>query len=154
MTLEQTLTTLKQAFSGKSEESKAQAAEITTLRAELAKNAEAVAIAEGLKSHAEGLATKIANLESELAEAMKVVAVATAAKANAEAKIESAGKKAAAIAASVGVVPVEISPVTSVVAKSGEDITAEWVALKQSNPKEASEFYNKHRTAILKAAGL
>lgn len=154
MTLEQTLSSLKQAFSGKSEEAKAQAAEIANLRSEIAKNAEAVAIAEGFKNQVEAMTSKIAGLETELAEALKIVALANEAKANAEAKIESAGKKAAAIAASVGVVPVEVSPIVSEVAKSGEDITAEWVKMKQTDPKAATEFYNKNRTAILKAAGL
>ncbi len=51
--------------------------------------------------------------------------------------------------------PVEVTPAEAAVAsKSDEDITQEWVALKQKDGKAASEFYSKNRVAILRSAGL
>ena len=55
----------------------------------------------------------------------------------------------------MGVQPVEVLPVEAAAAsKSDEEITQEWVALKQKDAKAASEFYTKNRVAILRSAGL
>ena len=141
MTLEETLASLKEAFTGKSAEAETQAKALAAKETELAT---ALAAIETLKGNEAAFTAKVTALETELA----------AAKADAEAKIESAGKKAAAIAASVGVDPVEVSPIATETAKSGADLTAEWVAMKQKDPKAAQLFYDKNRSAILKAAGL
>jgi chromosome segregation ATPase len=151
MTLEETLNSLKEAFTGKSAEAETHAAALAAKQTELT---EALAIVESLKGNETALNAKVASLEADLAKAKELAAAAVAAKAEAEAKIESAGKKAASIAASVGVEPVEVSPAVVESAKSAEDMTAEWVALKQTDPKAAREFYDKNRAAILKAAGL
>jgi len=151
MTLEETLNSLKEAFTGKSAEAESHAAALAAKETELAA---ALALVETLKGNEAAVTAKVTALETELASAKQAVEAAVLAKAAAEAKIESAGKKAAAIAASVGVEPVEVSPVASETAKSGQELTAEWVKMKQTDPKAASAFYDKNRSAILKAAGL
>ena len=155
MTLEQTLNALKNALGGKSDEAKALSEKVATLEATVAANAEVIAAAESHKANADALAAKVATLEAELTKARELASTFKTAKIEAEAKIESAGKKAAALAASVGVSPIEVSPVeTATTAKTNQEIADEWVALKQKDPKAAQEFYNKNRTAIIKAAGL
>lgn len=151
MTLEETLNSLKEAFTGKSAEAESHAAALAAKETELAT---AAAKVQSLIDNELALSAKVAALEADLSKAKELAAAAVAAKAEAEAKIESAGKKAAAIAASVGVEPVEVAPVGAESVKSAEDITAEWVALKQSDPKAASAFYDKNRSALLAAAGL
>lgn len=151
MTLEETLNSLKEAFTGKSAEAESHAAALAAKETELAT---AAAKVQSLMDNELALSAKVAALESELAKAKEIAVASIAAKAEAEAKIESAGKKAAAIAASVGVEPVEVSPASVESVKSAEDITAEWVALKQTDPKAASDFYTKNRSALLAAAGL
>lgn len=152
MNLEDALNSLKEAFTGKSVEAEAKSAELT-------KANEALATAQGLVESLTGdktaLEAKVASLEAELAKAAQLAAAAVEAQKAAEAKVETAGKKAAAIAASVGVdEPVEVSPAAAEVAKSNDEIAAEWAELKQKDAKAASEFYSKHRSAILAAAGL
>jgi hypothetical protein len=151
MTLEETLNSLKEAFTGKSAEAEAHAVALAAKETALT---EALAATELLKANSTALEAKVVALETELADAKKIVESAIAAKASAEAKIESAGKKAAAIAASVGVDPVELSPVVAAADKTGDELTEEWVKLKQVDPKAATAFYDKNRSAILKAAGL
>lgn len=151
MTLEETLNSLKEAFTGKSAEAETHAAALAAKETELATVAAKV---QSLIDSELALSAKVASLEADLAKATELAAAAVAAKVEVEAKIETAGKKAAAIAASVGVDPVEVSPVAIESTKSAEDMTAEWVSLKQTDPKAARDFYDKNRSAILKAAGL
>lgn len=151
MTLEETLNSLKEAFTGKSAEAESHAAALAAKETELAN---AMAAVESLKGNNDSLVAKVTALETELASAKQAVEAAVLAKAEAESKIESAGKKAAAIAASVGVEPVEVSPVATETAKSGAELTEQWVKMKQTDPKAAAAFYDKNRSAILKAAGL
>lgn len=151
MTLEETLNSLKEAFTGKSAEADNHAKALAAKETELAT---ALALVETLKGNETALAAKVTALETELASAKSAVEAAVAAKAAAEAKIETAGKKAAEIAASVGVEPVAVSPIAAETAKTGAELTEQWVKLKQTDPKAAAAFYDKNRSAILKAAGL
>lgn len=152
MNLEQTLVALKEAFSGKSAEAEAHASALAAKETELANAMSAV---ESLKGNNDALAAKVASLEADLAKATALAAAAVEAQKAAEAKIENAGKKAAEIAASVGVEAVEISPVeTTNAGKSNDEIAQEWAVLRQKDPKAASEFYTKNRTAIIAASGL
>lgn len=159
MNLEQTLVALKEAFTGKSAEAEASATELASakeaLAAATAENATFAALVESVKADKVALEAKVASLEAELAKATDLAKVALEAQKAAEAKVESAGKKAAAIAASVGVDAVEVTPAeTSASAKTNQEIADQWVALKKDDPKAASEFYTKNRSAILAAAGL
>lgn len=152
MSLEDTLSKLKEAFTGKSAEAEAAVKELAQAKelalAEQAKAAEAVAFAEATKATLEKNAAKIAELEAALAEMSKQ-------KVALEASFETAAKQAAKIAASVGVDPVEVSPAVSAqAAKTGEEIAIEWAALKQSDPKAAQAFYDRNKSALLAAAGL
>jgi chromosome segregation ATPase len=159
MNLEQTLVALKEAFTGKSAEAEANAKSLADAQASITNleeaNKVALGLVESLTSDKSALEAKVASLEAELTKAAEVAKAALEAQKAAEDKIETAGKKAAAIAASVGVDAVEVSPVeTGPSAKSNEDIAAEWAVLRQKDPKSASEFYTKHRSAIIAAAGL
>lgn len=158
MNLEDTLTALKEAFTGKSAEAETHAKALAEAQALVsAKDAElstATALVESVKADKVALEAKVASLEAENAKMKEAMELAIAASVEAKAKVESAGKKAAQIAASVGVDAVEISPAVAEAAKSNEDIAAEWAVLRQKDPKAASEFYTKHRTAIIAAAGL
>lgn len=152
MSLEDTLSKLKEAFTGKSAEAEAAVKELADAKAQVlaeqAKASEAVAFAEATKATLEKNAAKIAELEAALAEMGKQ-------KAALEASFETAAKQAAKIAASVGVDPVEVSPAASAqVAKSGEEIALEWAKLKQTDPKAAQAFYDRNKSALLAAAGL
>lgn len=152
MSLEDTLSKLKEAFTGKSAEAETAVNELAQAKelalAEQAKAAEAVAFAEATKATLEKNAAKIAELEAALAEMSKQ-------KVALEASFETAAKQAAKIAASVGVDPVEVSPAISAqAAKTGEEIAIEWAALKQSDPKAAQAFYDRNKSALLAAAGL
>lgn len=152
MNLEDALNSLKEAFSGKSAEAEASAAKITALEES---EKVALALVESMKGDKVALEAKVASLEADLAKAKELAAAAIEAQKAAESKVESAGKKAAAIAASVGVDPVEISPVqAAAVGKTDDEIAQEWAVLRQSDPKAASEFYTKNRTAIIRASGL
>lgn len=151
MTLEETLASLKEAFTGKSAEAETHAAALAAKETELAT---ALAAIEALKGNESALAAKVTALETELASAKVSAEAALAAKIAAEAKIETAGKKAAEIAASVGVEPLEVAPIATETAKTGAELTEQWVKMKQTDPKAASAFYDKNRAAILKAAGL
>ena len=72
-----------------------------------------------------------------------------------ESTFESAAKQAAKIAASVGVEAVEVAPEgVEAKGKSNDELAQEWAALRQKDAKAASDFYTKHRTAILAAANL
>lgn len=152
MTLAERLQALQEAFTGKSAEVDAKAAEVTSLTEKVA-SIEAVV---GEKSAALAVATaKIEELTKALAEAEAIRAKAESQAAEILASQETAGKKAAALAAEVGVQPVEVAPGEAVAqAKSDEEIAQEWASLKQKDAKAASDYYTKHRTAILRAAGL
>lgn len=155
MTLEETLASLKEAFTGKSAEAETHAAALAAKETELAT---ALATIESLKGNETALAAKVTALEAELSGAKASAEAALAAKLAAEAKIESAGKKAAEIAASVGVDPVEVSPVESA-AKTPQEVTEQWVKMRaaaktRSEQKAASDFYEQNRSIILKSAGL
>ena len=159
MNLEDTLASLKEAFTGKSAEAETFSKELADTKALVeSKDAElkvALGLSDSLKADKSALEAKVAALEGELTKANELAAAAIAAQKAAESKIESAGKKAAEIAASVGVdEPVEVSPVASESAKSNDDLAAEWASLRQTDAKAASDFYTKHRSAILAAAGL
>lgn len=151
MTLEETLASLKEAFTGKSAEAEAHAAALSAKDTELTA---ALALVESMKGNEAALSAKVASLEADIAKAKEIAAAAVAAKAEAEAKIEAAGKKAAAIAASVGVEPVEVSPVAEESPKTADDLASEWAVLRQKDPKAAQAFYDKHRSTLLAAAGL
>lgn len=152
MTLEERLNSLKEAFTGKTAEVEAKASEVASLSAKVeeltaAMSAKDAALAE--------FTAKVEDLSAKLAAADELRAKAEAQAKDIVASQETAGKKAAAIAASVGVQPLEVTPAeASAVAKSDEEITQEWVALKQTDPKAASDFYSKNRVAILRSAGL
>jgi chromosome segregation ATPase len=152
MNLEDALNSLKEAFSGKSAEAEAKAAELTNAMTAVeslkAENETLAALRDSLTGDKVALEAKVAALESSLAKAVEAQKAA-------EAKIETAGKKAAAIAASVGIdEPVEVSPAPAAASKSNEEIAEEWAVLRNTDPKAASEFYTKHRSAIIAAAGL
>lgn len=152
MTLAERLQALQEAFTGKSAEVDAKAAEVTSLTEKVA-SLDAIV---GEKSAALAVATaKIDELTKALAAAEEVRAKAEAQASEILASQETAGKKAAALAAEVGVQPVEVA-IGEVVAKaqSDEEIAQEWAALKQKDSKAASDYYTKNRTAILRAAGL
>lgn len=152
MTLAERLQALQEAFTGKSAEVDAKAAEVTSLTEKVA-SLDAIV---GEKSAALAVATaKIDELTKALAAAEEVRAKAEAKASEILASQETAGKKAAALAAEVGVQPVEVA-IGEVVAKpqSDEEIAQEWAALKQKDSKAASDYYTKNRTAILRAAGL
>lgn len=152
MTLEERLNSLKEAFTGKTAEVEAKASEVASLSAKVedltaAMSAKDASLAE--------FAAKVEDLTAKLAAADEIRAKAEAQAKEISASQETAGKKAASIAASVGVNPLEVTPAeVAATSKSDEDISAEWVALKQTNPKAASDFYSKNRPAILRAAGL
>lgn len=155
MTLEETLASLKEAFTGKSAEAETHAAALAAKETELAT---ALATIESLKGNETALAAKVTALEAELSGAKASAEAAIAAKLAAEAKIETAGKKAAEIAASVGVDPVEVTPAVSA-AKTPQEITEEWVKMRaaaktRSEQKAANDFYEQNRSTILKSAGL
>jgi|GEM_PF-3959299 len=152
MTLEERLNSLKEAFTGKTAEVEAKASEVASLSAKVEEftasmSAKDAAIVE--------FTAKVQDLTAKLAAADELRAKAEAQAAAISASQETAGKKAAVIAASVGVQPLEVTPAeVAATSKSDEDITAEWVALKQKDAKAASEFYGKNRAAILRSAGL
>lgn len=152
MTLEERLNSLKEAFTGKTAEVEAKATEVASLSAKveemtLVMSAKDVSLVE--------LAAKVDDLTSKLAAADALRSKAEAQALAITASQETAGKKAAIIAASVGVQPLEVTPSeVAAVAKSDVQISEDWVALKQTDQKAASEFYSKNRPAILRAAGL
>lgn len=158
MNLEDTLTALKEAFTGKSAEAETHAKALADAQALItSKDAELATVnglVESVKADKVALEAKVASLEADNAKMKEAMELAIAASVDAKAKVESAGKKAAAIAASVGVDAVEISPAVAEASKTNEEVAAEWAALRQKDPKAASEFYTKNRTAIIAAAGL
>jgi len=152
MTLEERLNSLKEAFTGKTAEVEAKASEVASLSAKVEELTAAMSAKDA--SLAE-FAAKVEDLTAKLAAADEIRAKAEDQAKEISASQETADKKAAAIAASVGVAPLEVTPAeVAASSKSDEDITAEWVALKQSDPKAASDFYGKNRAAILRSAGL
>lgn len=150
MTLEQSLTALKSAFSGK-------ASEVEALNASLAAaNAKADALSSEVATLTEKLTALTAAASERDALAAKVEAIAASlasaesAKAQAEAAIETVGKKAAHIVAAAGATPVEIAPAAEAsAAKPTEELWAEYCSMEQSPAKSA--FYNKHRAAFIAA---
>jgi len=150
--IEERLNSLKEAFTGKSAEAEAKALEISTLNAKVEELTSEVAAKE---LFAVEIAGKVASLEASLKEAVAKAEALMKEKAAIEATFETAGKRAAKIAASVGVEPVEVSPGSVVAeAKTDDEVAQEWAAIKQKDPKAASEFYTKNRSAILRASGL
>jgi chromosome segregation ATPase len=153
MTLEQTLKTLKSAFSSKSAEAESIAKELSavsakneTLVAEAADLREQVDAFAGIKAERDAFAAKIAQLEKSLAASESVKAEATK-------QIESAGKVAAKIAAQVGVVPVEVSPAAvEASVKSDSERWDEYCAIADAGKKLA--YYNEHRPAIIRHLGI
>ena len=145
MTLEERFNSLKEALTGKSAEVESKVAEVTALNTKLAELNDLVTAKE----------VSITELTAKVSEASEKLALADKLISEMKLAQESAGKKAAKIAASVGVEPVEINPaVASNQAKTDEELATEWASLKQKDTKAASEFYTKHRTAILRHAGL
>jgi len=152
MTLEERLNSLKEAFTGKTAEVEAKASEVASLSAKVEEMTAAMSAKDA--SLAEFTA-KVTDLSSKLAAADELRAKAEAQAASITASQESAAKKAAHIAASVGVQPLEVTPSeVAAASKSDAEISEEWVALKQKDAKQASDFYSKNRPAILRAAGL
>ena len=137
MTLEERLNSLKEAFTGKTAEVEAKASEVASLSAKVEEMTAAMSAKDA--SLAE-FSAKVADLSAKLSAADELRAKAEAQAKEIASSQETAGKKAAAIAASVGVTPVEVTPAEAAVAsKSDEDITQEWVALKQKDGKAASD---------------
>lgn len=152
MTLEERLNALKEAFTGKTAEVEAKASEVTALTEKVASVEASLAEKTAL---VESMNAKVTELTEKLAQAESFKATAEAKIKDIQASAETAGKKAANIVASAGVQPVEVTPgEMTASAKSDEEITQEWVALKQTDAKAASDFYTKHRSAILRSAGL
>ena len=150
--IEERLNSLKEAFTGKSAEAEAKALEVNTLNAKVE---ELTAAVEAKEIFAAEIAGKVASLEASLKDAVAKAEALMKEKAAIEATFETAGKRAAKIAASVGVEPVEVSPGSVVAeAKTDDEVAQEWAAIKQKDPKAASEFYTKNRSAILRASGL
>jgi len=150
--IEERLNSLKEAFTGKSAEAESKALEISTLNAKVEELTSEVAAKE---LFAVEIAGKVASLEASLKDAVAKAEALMKEKAAIEATFETAGKRAAKIAASVGVEPVEVSPGSVVAeAKTDDEVAQEWAAIKQKDPKAASEFYTKNRSAILRASGL
>lgn len=149
MTLEQSLTALKSAFTGKASEVEAINASLSAanakanaLSSEVATLTEKLAAASAAASERDALAAKVEALAASLASV-------EAAKVKAEASIESVGKKAATIVAAAGATPVEIAPAVEAASKSTEDLWNEYCSMKPS--KEKTAFYNKHRSAFIAA---
>jgi chromosome segregation ATPase len=152
MSIEEIVTSLKDALSGKSAEVENAHKEVLAAK-ELAaasetKLSETLALVDGLTADKNALLAKITALEAS-------VSTLASEKEAISKQIESAGKKAASIVASAGVDPVEVSPVNmNDAGKSDEEISKEWVLMKEKDPKGASEFYTKNRAAIIRAAGI
>ena len=153
MTLEQTLKTLKAAFSSKSAEAEAFASQLSemkakndTLAAEYATVAEQLIAANAAVAERNEAIAKVETLTKALAEA-------DAHKAQAVAQIESAGKVGAKIAAAVGVAPIEIA-VNEITAsaKSPSEVWEEYVSI--TDPAAKVAFYNKNRAACLAHLGI
>ena len=149
MTLEQSLTALKSAFSGKASEVEALTASLTAanakadaLSSEVATLTEKLSALSAVASERDALAAKVEALAASLASA-------ESAKAQAEAAIETVGKKAATIVAAAGATPVEIAPAVEAAVKSTEELWSEYCSMEPSKAKTA--FYNKHRSAFLAA---
>jgi chromosome segregation ATPase len=152
MTLEERLNSLKEAFTGKTAEVEAKASEVASLSAKVEEMTAAMSAKDASLAD---FTAKVTDLSAKLAAADELRAKAEAQAASITASQESAAKKAAHIAASVGVQPLEVTPSeVAAASKSDAEISEEWVALKQKDAKQASDFYSKNRPAILRAAGL
>ena len=152
MTLEERLNSLKEAFTGKTAEVEAKASEVASLSAKVEEMTAAMSAKDASLVE---FTAKVTDLSAKLAAADELRAKAEAQAASITASQESAAKKAAHIAASVGVQPLEVTPSeVAAASKSDAEISEEWVALKQKDAKQASDFYSKNRPAILRAAGL
>lgn len=152
MSIEEIVTSLKDALTGKSAEVENAHKEVSVAK-ELAASSEAklmetLAIVDSLNADKNAMLAKITALEAS-------VSTLASEKEAISKQIESAGKKAASIVASAGVDPVEVSPVNmNDTGKSDEEISQEWVLMKEKDPKSASEFYTKNRASIIRAAGI
>jgi predicted nuclease with TOPRIM domain len=144
MTLEQSLKTLKEAFTGKSAEAEKLNKELETISALNVELTSKVASLEVEAAKAEALAKEVAELSAKLEESEKL-------KKSAVAQIESVGKKSASIVASMGATPVEISP-NDTAPKSNAEIWETYVAEKDPAKKQA--FYNANRVAIIAHLGI
>lgn len=151
MTIEESFSKMKAAFESLTTSDSAKAKELADMSAKaLAAEtalAEKSAAFEALNATISALTEKVNALEVEKKELASAVESLKNFNAN-------AGKTAATIVASVGVDPVAVSPAGSSGAKSDEDISAEWISMKQSDPKAARSFYDSNRAAILRAAGI
>jgi len=102
---------------------------------------------EALKVEASAKDARLAELTAALEGADKLVAELSQKVAALESSAITASAEAAKIAASVGVEPVEQSPADAPVAKTDDDIRAEFLAMPFG--KERTAFFNKNRKAIL-----
>ena len=153
MTLEQTLKTLKAAFSSKAEQAEAMSKEIAELKA---KNETLSAEYAGVVEKFEAAAAVISERDAAIAKAEelgKALVVAEAQKAQAVSQIEDAAVVGAKIAASVGVAPVEISMgEIAAQVKEPSEIWEEYLSMKDPSAKLA--FYNKNRAQIVAHLGI
>jgi hypothetical protein len=152
MTIEESFNKLKEAFGIKSAEVDAKATELTALNEKVteltaqvgAKEATLIEMAAKVTAAEEAAKAAVAKAEALMSEKKAL-----------ESTFESAAKQAAKIAASVGVEAVEVAPEgVEAKGKSNDELAQEWAALRQKDAKAASDFYTKHRTAILAAANL
>lgn len=125
---------------------------LTTERDDLRASVEKLVAANGveleaLKVEAAAKDGRLAELTGALEASDKLVAELTAKVAALEGSAITASAEAAKIAASVGVEPVEQSPADKPVAKTADDLKAEFLAMPFG--KERTAFFNKHRAAIL-----
>ena len=152
MTLEESLTKLKEAFVGKSAEAEAKASEAIALNAKVAELTSALAEKEALFADLNAKATE---LSEKLASAEALAVKASEEAQRIATSQESAGKKAAVIVASAGInQPVEIVPAeASAAPKTDEEVVEEWSAMKQGS-KEKQAYFDRNKAAILRVLKL
>jgi predicted nucleic acid-binding Zn-ribbon protein len=153
MTLEETLKSLKTAFSGKSAEAEAMSKEIAALKSQVETlNAEKALVIEQFNA-AEAKAAESALAIAKVEELNKALATAEAQKVAAVSQIESVGKVAAKMVAAVGAAPVEINPAeTAASPKTNAEVWEEFMTMKDAAKKQA--FYNANRGAIIAHLGI
>lgn len=159
MTIEERLNSLKEAFTGKAAEAETASKEVIAAKEALAaaeaKATEAAALVESLNGDKTALGAKVTAMEASIKELTEKLTAVTAEKVALEKSAQSAGKMAAQMAADMGIDPVEVAPVnTNEAGKSDSEISEEWIALKQKDPKAAQAFYDKNRPAIIRASGI
>lgn len=151
MTIEESFSKMKAAFESLTTSDSVKAKELADISAKaLAAEqalAEKSAAFDALNTTISALTEKVNALEVEKKELASAVESLKNFNAN-------AGKTSAAIVASVGVDPVAVSPAGASTAKTDDDVSAEWISMKQSDPKAARSFYESNRAAILRSAGI